>query len=125
MLGTIELTGEETALLKDIDFDCRSHDDLRRSCGRAGELAPILLRREAIPENRLRYFKDSEYNGGKRSRMEIFIGNGTSGAEMFSHGNFLKYLRYFIHGADLPDQVKKEMAQVAGDPTHFTSGELG
>lgn len=124
MLGTIELTDEEMALLSEIDFNWRSHDDLRRSCERAGELAPMLLRRDAIPANRLRYFDDPEYNGGKKSRMEIFAGNGTLGDEIFSHGNFLKYLRYFIHGADLPDQIKQEMARAVGDPAYFTSGDL-
>ncbi|MBQ0216456.1 hypothetical protein KAH39_03945 [Alcaligenes faecalis] len=124
MLGTIELTAEEAALLRDINFSWRSHDELRLACERAGELTPMLLRREAIPSNRLRYFDDPEYNGGKKSRMEIFAGNGTSGAEIFSHGHFLKYLRYFIHGADLPDQVKAEVAEAVGDPVHFYSGEL-
>lgn len=124
MLGTIELTDEETALLGEINFNWRSHDDLRRSCDRAGELMPMLLRRDAIPENRIRYFDDPEYNGGKKSRMEIFAGNGTSGTEIFSHGHFLKYLRYFVHGADLPDQIKREMALAVGDPGYFTSGDL-
>ncbi|NYT68842.1 hypothetical protein [Pusillimonas noertemannii] len=124
MLGTIELTAEEAALLRDINFSWRLHDELRLACERAGELTPMLLRREAIPANRLRYFDDPEYNGGKKSRMEVFIGNGTSGAEIFSHGNFLRHLRYFIHGADLPDQVKAEMAEAVGEPAHFYSGEL-
>ncbi|RYE41141.1 MAG: hypothetical protein EOP24_38105 [Hyphomicrobiales bacterium] len=55
--------------------------------------------------------------------MQVFEGNGTRGAEIFSHGHFLKYLRFFIHGANLPERVKQGMAEQIGEPKWFTTGD--
>jgi hypothetical protein len=85
---------------------------------------PLLLKRGAIPNQRVRYFTDPELNKGGKSRRQIFEGNGTSGVEIFAHGNFLRYLRYFIHGSALPDRIKAQMAELIGDPSDFTSGDL-
>lgn len=123
-LNTIELTERERVLLDQIDFDWQSHESGQRSCKAAALLMPLLLKRDAIPERRLRYFDDPELNKGTRSRMQIFEGNGTSGTEIFAHGNFLRHLRYFIHGAALPDIVKAQMAKLVGDPSNFTGEDL-
>lgn len=124
MLGTIELAEHEVALLKQIDFNQRSHESLRRSCAASAKLMPLLLQRKAIPAQRLRYFDDPELNDGNKSRMQVFEGNGTSGADIFGYGNFLLHLRYFIHGAELPQHIKVEMTTLVGDPSNFTSGDL-
>ena len=123
-LGTIELTEQELTLLKHIDFDWQSHESLNRSCEASAKLMPLLLQRKAIPAQRLRYFDDPELNGGKKSRMQVFAGNGTSGTAIFGHGNFLRHLRYFIHGAALPDSIKARIASSVGDTSNFTSGDL-
>lgn len=124
MLGTIELAEHEVALLTQIDFNQRSHESIKRSCEAAAKLMPLLLQRNAIPEQRLRYFTDPELNGGKKSRRNVFEGNGTSGVAIFGHGNFLPHLRYFIHGAALPEYIKVEMTTLVGDPSNFTGGDL-
>lgn len=125
MLGTIPLTEEESALLKQIDFIHHHPDEvLQRSCTASAQLTPMLLEREAIPESRLRYFTDPAYHDGKRSRLEAFERNGTPAHEVGGHGNFLKHLRYFIHGSGLPSAVQKAMQEAVGDPTTFSSGDL-
>lgn len=123
-LGTIELAEHEVVLLKQIDFKQQSHESLRRSCEASAKLMPLLLQRKAIPAQRLRYFDDPEFNDGKKSRMQVFEGNGTSGVAIFGHGNFLSHLCYFIHGAALPERIKVEMTNLVGDPSHFTGGDL-
>jgi len=61
-------------------------------------LTESLLERGAIPEVRLLYFTDPERNPGGRgkSRQQVFENNGISGTEIYAHGNFLKFLEYFI-----------------------------
>lgn len=65
-----------------------------------------------------------ELNGGRKSRLQVFEGNGTVGVDIFGHGNFLRHLRYFIHGAALPERIKTQMAELIDDPSYFTSGDL-
>ena len=124
MLGKIDLTAEESALLAQINFVGRAHDDLRRSCAAAGQLTPLLLDRNAIPAQRLLYFTDRDHHDGKRSRVEVFERNGTTGDDILVHGNFLRHLRYFVHGADLPPPLQQTMQEAVGDAEHFTSGDL-
>lgn len=105
----ISLTVKERKLREQIDFDPRDpgfHETLVRSCDAAKPLALSLLKRKAIPEIRWAYFTDPEYNvGSKRSRLAVFEGNGCHGEDILGHGTFLKYLRYFIHGPDLPEST--------------------
>ena len=112
---TVELTDAERALAEQINFmpnHLTLHGDfddvLEKSCAAAKPLARSLLKRKAIPKVRIDYFVDPEYNvGSKRSRKQIFEGNGTRGDDILEHGNFLKYLHYFIYGPDLPTTVIK------------------
>lgn len=96
----IELTEQETDLLKQIRFRYTSHDELRASLMPMAALTDSLLERGAIPKVRLLYFTDPERNPGGRgkSRQKIFERNGTSEAEISAHPHFLKYLEYFIYG---------------------------
>ncbi len=102
----IVLTPEEQAYLARIEFEPARpgfDDALRRSCAAAKPLALSLLDRRAIPAVRLAYFTEAQYNvGSKCSREEVFERNGTRGEEILEDGNFLKFLRYFIEGPDLP-----------------------
>jgi len=70
-------------------------------------LTNALLERKAIPEARLRYFSDPEFNpsGRGKSRLQGFGRNGTSETEVSSHPNFIKFLDYFIFGPNLPEEV--------------------
>ena len=62
-----------------------------------------MFERQAIPDLRIRYFTDPTLNIGlSKSRKEVFESNGTSGADILSHPHFLRHLKYFIYGPDLP-----------------------
>lgn len=103
-IDKIELTEEESVLLKEISFSSHEYDVLRQSCKNAGNLTLLLLERKVIPKIRIKYFTNPKYNIGRRgkSRQEVFESNGTTGKDILFHGNFLKYLKYFIYGPDLP-----------------------
>jgi hypothetical protein len=126
----IELTERETALVSQIDFDpsAISHnaDSWRVIADAMEELMRSLLKRNAIPEARRRFFEEPAYFIGGRglSHLQVFEKNGTYGPAIFRHGNFLKYLRYFVFGPDLPKPVIETFLQKVvdcGEP--FTSGD--
>jgi len=100
----IALNDEEEGLLRQIKFESHDHEDLRRSTRAAKPLTLSLLKRGAVPQVRLDWMMDPELNVGLgRSRFDVFRNNGTSGENIFEHGNFLKYLKYWIYGPDLPE----------------------
>lgn len=107
----IELTDREKMLASRIDFQFAggSHnvDSWRPIADAMEELMNSLMERGAIPLARRKFFTDPAYfiGGHGRSHLEVFEGNGTRGADMFRHGNFVKYLRYFLYGPDLPETV--------------------
>ncbi|MDZ4706925.1 MAG: hypothetical protein SH818_00870 [Saprospiraceae bacterium] len=67
-----------------------------------------------IPASRINYFTKPEYNisNRKRSRKEIFEGNGTSGDAIYSHPQFIEYLLYFVNGAKLPTTIKEKAEEL-------------
>lgn len=126
----IELTERETALVLQIDFDpsATSHNagSWRAIADAMEELMRSLLGRNAIPEARRRFFEDPGYFIGGRglSHLQVFEKNGTCGPAIFRHGNFLKYLRYFVFGPDLPKPIIETFQQKVidcGEP--FSSGD--
>lgn len=123
----IQLTPEEDELLKTIDFDLSQSDwEARTAClEAAGTLTESLLKRGAIPEIRRRYLTDAELNigGHGKSRIEGFTAHGLGQSETFRHGNFLKYLRYFINGPDLPEATVAGFRKIVEDDAG-TSGEV-
>src|SRR5260370_327497 len=104
----IEIPERERVLASDIDFNPEpgpyKADSWRPTADAMEELMHSLLERNAIPLARRKYFSDPEYfvGGHGRSRLQTFEKNGTRGNEIFRHCNFLKYLRYFLYGPDLP-----------------------
>jgi hypothetical protein len=126
----IELTEREKALVFQIDFNfsATSHnsDSWRSMADAMEELMRSLLERNAIPEARRRFFEDPAYFIGGRglSHLQVFQKNGTRGPAIFRHGNFVKYLRYFVYGPDLPKRVIEAFQRKVidcGEP--FTSGD--
>ena len=97
---------------------------------RQGPLILLLLKsltdRKAIPEIRLRYWSDPDYQIGriKASHQGLFERNRTTGKDIYTHAHFLPYLRYFILGAQLPEQVNAEFQEVVGDPEWVSSGDV-
>jgi len=122
----IELTEREIALLDQIRFRYSSHDELRASLMRMTGLTESLLERGAIPEVRLLYFTDPERNPGGRgkSRQQVFENNGTSGTEIYAHGNFLKFLEYFIYGPALPPSIVAKFREAMSFSGHLTAGDI-
>ena len=93
-------------------FSTIDHHKSRKAYKQNKPLIPKLLKslcnRDAIQKERLRYWNDPEYNAGSRQRTShqgIFEQKGCRGEEIYTHPHFLKYLRYFLFGADLPDEV--------------------
>lgn len=127
---TIELNQDETALVKAMKFDPLAfkgnHQGFLANAELAYELTTSLLKRQGIPEHRQRYFTDPDYNpsGRGRSRMGGFERNGTSGDEILRHPHFLQYLRYFIHGADLPIAVMRAYEAAVERCGPITSGDI-
>jgi hypothetical protein len=119
LIGPIALTPDEGAILAAMKL--RQEELFHESDGaqRNGELAlalmTSLLARAAIPELRLRYFEDPTYRTGriKGSYRQLFERNKTVGDDIFRHPNFLQHLRYFLFGAELPDDIIKAFSRKA------------
>jgi hypothetical protein len=124
----IELTEEESALLADIELDALRLDHVRleRQGPQVLRLLKSLVDRGAIPEARLRYWSDPEYQIGrvKASHKGLFERNGTQGQEIYTHPHFFEYLRYFLFGAQLPQQAIAEFEEIVGNPEWVTSGDV-
>ena len=122
----IILTDEEQSLFFSIKFNWKNHDQLRCSLEPMRLLAFSLLERSAIPEIRIAYFTDPNFNPGGRgkSREEIFESNGTSGEEILRHPNFLKYLEYFLCGPNLPSVAIDTFRTEALCSGYLTGGDI-
>lgn len=124
---TIDLTPHEQTLLDEIRFQgCDDPVDVRRSAEAALRLTQSLLERGGIPEHRRSYFTDAQHNaGGPRvSGLQRFERNGCRGVEVLRHPHFLKHLRYFIFGADLPGAVCNAFKAEVDACGFVTSGDV-
>ena len=127
--GVIELRADERALLSQTEFDVlaiRDHDAVIRNGETACALTKGLLARDAIPEARLNWFLDPEYNIGGRglSRRQIFERNGTCGDDICRHPHFLPYLWYFMNGARLPAPAIEALVDEVERCGQVTSGDV-
>jgi len=109
----VKLNQREEVLAKAIDWN----DPDKASMEKVSELAARLLKREAIPESRLRYFTDPGMNIGGRgkSRIQVFAANGTTGEDIYRHPHFLAYLKYFVFGPDLPAETIQSFCKILND----------
>jgi hypothetical protein len=120
-IGKIDLTADEERVLAQIKFPARGValecDDGERNGELVAELIHALLNRKGIPEVRLRYYADSEYNPShpKTSRREFFLRNAGNDEAAYRHPHFLKYLHYFVYGADLPEKIKGLFQETASE----------
>jgi len=124
--SNVVLTGEEAELLNQITFGSNhNHEVLRMSCVAAGSLAKSILDRKVVPEVRIRFFTDAEFNiGSKKSRKEVFESNGTVGSDILSHGHFLPYLHYFIFGPNLPGEVIASFCELAYSSGYVSGSDV-
>lgn len=126
--GKIELTSQEEKFLSEINFDY-SYQELRDNYSiyveNSKKLFLSLLDRDAIPEIRLKYFTDPEFNIGqtKKSKEEAFENNLTQGESVYDHHDFIKYLDYIIFGSKIPNSIQSRFLEIIDDEI-LTSGEL-
>ena len=122
----IELSDTELDYFNAIHFDWKSHDDLRASLKPMYELTCSLLERKAIPEARLRYFTEPEFNPGGRgkSREQVFEKNGTSGDAILNHPHFLKHLEYFLFGPKLPPSIVRKFREAVELADHLSGHDV-
>jgi hypothetical protein len=128
----IKLTEAETTILAKIDLrdDHRGHTDGHLVYQTNAEpilaLLESLSERSAIPKERLKYWTEQRYNPGriKASRKELFERNGCRGTEIYTHPHFVRYLRYFLFGAELPDNVVTSFEAKVGNPQWVTSSDI-
>ena len=114
--SSLDLTEEEKKLLEQIKFRSKSLDEIRQSLAPMKLLTDLLLERNAIPEVRLWYFIEPEYNpsGRGKSRLQVFEENGTPEEEVSSHHGFMKHLEYFIFGPNIPNHMEKNFIATVG-----------
>lgn len=111
-LMDIHLTDFEIALFDSIAFP---PDDAMLAGERADNnselahlLAVSLFERNAVPAHRIRFFEDAEHNVGRScSVRESLEHAGAEGDAVYARPEFLKYLRYFICGPELPEKVER------------------
>jgi len=105
----IHLSSEEEQLYKEYKkFNINDEYELRiKTLESAQKLTLSLLNRSGIPENRIKYFTDTDYQVGRttKSRKEVFESNGTTGIDIYKHAHFLKYLDFFIDGASVDHKL--------------------
>jgi hypothetical protein len=129
-LFAIELTKAEAAIVGLLEFDALAVREgstaVLANMDLTHRLIHSLLEREGNPAQRLRYFTDPDYHPGGRgtSRKNISEQNGTKGDAILRHPHFLKYLRYFVLGADLPDAVFRAYSQAVEDCRPVISGDI-
>lgn len=125
------ITEAEEALLARIDFDGKDAIHSDRHAAYLANKEPILALlaslndRGAIPDHRVRYWTDPEYNPGRvrGSREQIFARNGSAGNEAYTHPNFVKHLRYILFGAELPSIVMTAFEEEVGNPKWVSYGD--
>lgn len=111
----VELTREEKELYdKVFSVNLPYWGDDRFEIFEAAEKLTIsLIDREVIPKHRREYFTKPEYQLGrsKRTWYQIFDDHNP-GTSKFGHPNFIKFLKYFIDGADFPVSVRERCEQI-------------
>ena len=125
----IPLTPEETDLCKQIIFTKPygyvPQEVIDASSDAAYHLMRSLINRNAIPDIRLRYFKDPNLNSHiKKSHQQIFEQNGTTGIAIFRHQGFIPFLKYFVFGPDLPDPVIEGFIQIVEREQYISGSDM-
>jgi hypothetical protein len=125
----IVLAAAEQILLDQIELDAlalRDHVHTKQNGELVCKLMRSLVAREAIPAQRMSWFTNADYHIGGRgsSRRDVFERNGRTGAEILEHPHFLKYVRYFVYGPDLPGSVVEAFAERIAECGHVTSSDI-
>ena len=94
----IELTDKESILVDEIDFESYTHESYLANKQPILALLESLTGRDAIPEQRLKYWNDPDYctTPGKASHKGVFEGNGCTGDDIYTHPHFPQVSRLFF-----------------------------
>lgn len=128
----LQLTENEAATLANIDLEYVSrhrsdgHEAYKTNKKPILTLLQSLSNRNAIPEARLNYWNDARYQKSriKASHKGLFERNGCTGSDIYTHPHFIRYLRYFLFGAELSDSVISEFEANVGNPQWVTSSDV-
>lgn len=128
----LELTADEAVILAKIDLRQTHRDSDEGHEAYEANKQPILALlkslsdRNAVPEQRWNYWNDPSYRQGriKASRKGLFERNGCTGADIYTHPNFIPHLRYFLFGANLPDSVVAAFEAKVGKPEWVSSSDV-
>jgi hypothetical protein len=108
----VELTPEEIDLFKEMEAE------FSKSSGYTGEAASRLMEslrtRKAIPEVRISYVTEP-YPGGRGKSHQDDLKSGSWRNDIFKSPHFVKYLRYFIEGPDLPAATIEGFRKILSD----------
>src|SRR4051794_30264410 len=124
MKHSIKLMPQEQALLDSIELNEErvEYETVQKNGPAILALLRSLGERNAIPKQRLKYWSDPTYHIGriKSSHKGLFERNNCTGEDIYTHPHFLKYLRYFLFGADLPPSVIEQFEEKIGNPQWFS-----
>lgn len=120
--GKVVLTQEESGLYQQARTLPERDSDKWESQSR---LFGSLVKRGAIPQSRLRYFCEPEYNAHntKKSRKAVFEENGTTGEAIYRHPDFAKHLAYFIEGPMVGKSLRNTVKAAIESYGPITSGD--
>jgi hypothetical protein len=127
----LTFTAEEEVLVAGIDFRDRfSNSDTAHAAYLSNREAILALleslsERQAVPDQRLRYWNDPTYHPGrtKGSRKQLFERHNDDAAEIYTHPHFIQHLRYILFGADLPPAVMEDFEARVGNPEWVSYGD--
>lgn len=120
----VELTDDESKLNEQIPDSPDSSGNWTQVADAMESLFKSLTKRKAIPGIRLRIFSDPKYAETRnKSPKQIFESNGVCGKEIYRNPHFIKHLRYFINGPDLPEAAINRFCKILNDDAG-TSGEI-
>jgi hypothetical protein len=123
----IELTVQERRLFEQIEFDqgLVSFETYEDNSALVEQLYDLLVARDALPSQRVRWFTEAEFNprGRGSSRQDRWRRNGTSGREVLRHANFLGPFAYFICGPDLPSGAQNAFREAVDGCGRVSSGD--
>ncbi len=113
---TVELLQDESNWYKSIPTVAKNIEEWQSIADTMELLMKSLLKRNAIPEIRLRVFSNPSFaETWNKSPKQIFESNGTSGDNIYRDPHFIKYLHYFIKGPDLPSDVIIGFCKILND----------
>jgi hypothetical protein len=120
----IKLNSKESKWYAHILTHNRENSEWLPIANQMDQLFKSLFKRNAIPKIRLDIFQDASLaEKRKKSILQHFQNNGISVQSVAQQPHFLKYLKYFIEGPDLPQNVIKRLCKIADEESWMDAVE--